>query len=37
MLVLHELLEKLRVDKHVDNLTELCKDMHFYPDLHGKF
>ncbi|KAF7982342.1 hypothetical protein HWV62_29058 [Athelia sp. TMB] len=33
--VLQELLEKLREENHAESLTELCKDMHFYPDLHG--
>ncbi|KAI0346965.1 Pentulose kinase [Trametopsis cervina] len=33
--VLHDELEKLRVENGVDSFTELTKDMHFYPDLHG--
>ncbi|KAH9894101.1 Pentulose kinase [Cubamyces lactineus] len=33
--VLQAELEKLRVEEKVDNLTELTKDLHFYPDLHG--
>ncbi|KAH8074935.1 hypothetical protein BXZ70DRAFT_1056364 [Cristinia sonorae] len=33
--VLHDELEKLRVQEKVDSFTELTKDMHFYPDLHG--
>jgi FGGY-family pentulose kinase len=33
--VLQELLEKLRVERDAENLTELTQDMHFYPDLHG--
>ena len=34
--VLQELLEKRRVEKKAESLTELTKDMHFYPDLHGR-
>ncbi|KAH9950160.1 Pentulose kinase [Amylocystis lapponica] len=33
--VLHDELEKLRIEAGVDSWTELTKDMHFYPDLHG--
>jgi len=33
--VLEETLETLREDAGIDTLTELTKDMHFYPDLHG--
>jgi len=33
--VLQELLEKLRVEKKAESLTELTKDVHFYPDFHG--
>ena len=34
-LVLHDELEKLRVEEGAESYTELTKDMHFYPDLHG--
>ncbi|KIY67282.1 Pentulose kinase [Cylindrobasidium torrendii FP15055 ss-10] len=34
-IVLQELLEELRVRDKVESLTELTKDLHFYPDLHG--
>ena len=34
--VLHDELEKLRIEEKVDSYTELTKDMHLYPDLHGK-
>jgi len=34
--VLGETLETLREDAGMDTLTELTKDIHFYPDLHGK-
>ncbi|GBE79116.1 Uncharacterized sugar kinase [Sparassis crispa] len=33
--VLHDELEKLRMEAGAENWTELTKDMHFYPDLHG--
>lgn len=33
--VLLEVLEKLRQEKQVESLTELTKDIHFYPDFHG--
>ena len=33
--VLHDELEKLKKEKNVESFTELTKDMHFYPDLHG--
>lgn len=33
--ILHDELEKLRVQADVESFTELTKDMHFYPDLHG--
>lgn len=33
--VLHNELEKLRAQAKVESFTELTKDMHFYPDLHG--
>lgn len=34
--VLQEILEKLRLEKGVDSLVELTKDLHIYPDLHGE-
>ena len=34
--VIGETLETLREDAGMVTLTELTKDMHFYPDLHGK-
>jgi len=33
--VLLDVLEKLRGENHVESLTELTKDTHFYPDFHG--
>ncbi|KIK65750.1 hypothetical protein GYMLUDRAFT_39265 [Collybiopsis luxurians FD-317 M1] len=33
--VLQELLQKMKKESGVESLTELTKDMHFYPDLHG--
>ncbi|KAG8711493.1 hypothetical protein FRC08_015818 [Ceratobasidium sp. 394] len=33
--VLAERLESLRQEANVESLTELTKDIHFYPDLHG--
>jgi hypothetical protein len=33
--VLHDELEKLRQETGAESFTELTKDMHFYPDLHG--
>ncbi|KAI3604828.1 ribitol kinase [Moniliophthora roreri] len=33
--VLWDTLRKLQNEANVDSLTELTKDMHFYPDLHG--
>jgi ribulose kinase len=33
--VLQDILEKLRIEKGVDTLTELTKDLHMYPDFHG--
>ncbi|KAK7696484.1 hypothetical protein QCA50_001141 [Cerrena zonata] len=33
--ILHRELEKLKVENEVETFTELTKDMHFYPDLHG--
>jgi len=35
-IVLGETLETLREDTGTASLTELTKDIHFYPDLHGK-
>jgi hypothetical protein len=35
--VLHDELEKLRQEAQVESFTELTKDMHMYPDLHGMF
>ena len=34
--VIGETLETLREEAGMETLTELTKDMHFYPDLHGK-
>ena len=34
--VLAEELEKLRQKVGAETLTEVTKDMHLYPDLHGK-
>ena len=34
--VLAEELEKLRQKEGAETLTEVTKDMHLYPDLHGK-
>ncbi|KAJ3987591.1 Pentulose kinase [Lentinula detonsa] len=33
--VLQDLLQKMKEENGVESLTELTKDMHFYPDLHG--
>ncbi|KAG9317100.1 hypothetical protein JVU11DRAFT_1287 [Chiua virens] len=33
--VLREVLEKLCQEKQIESLTELTKDIHFYPDFHG--
>ncbi|OCH84587.1 Pentulose kinase [Obba rivulosa] len=33
--VLHDELERLRAERHADSWTELLKNIHFYPDLHG--
>ncbi|EMD31835.1 hypothetical protein CERSUDRAFT_109209 [Gelatoporia subvermispora B] len=33
--VLHDELERLKSERKADSWTELLKDMHFYPDLHG--
>ncbi|KAF8904258.1 FGGY family of carbohydrate kinase [Mucidula mucida] len=33
--VLQDLLEELKAREKVDSLTELTKDLHLYPDLHG--
>jgi len=35
-IILGEILETLREDAGLHTLTELTKDIHFYPDLHGK-
>jgi len=35
--VLHDILEEIRVHDGVETFTEVTKDVHFYPDLHGKF
>ncbi|KAF8966485.1 hypothetical protein BDZ97DRAFT_1808098 [Flammula alnicola] len=32
---LQETLDRLRIEQGVDNLTELTKDLHLYPDFHG--
>jgi hypothetical protein len=36
MVVLQELLQALKIEKKVESLTELTKDMHLYPDFHGR-
>ncbi|KAG7445991.1 Pentulose kinase [Guyanagaster necrorhizus] len=33
--VLQEMLARLKTESKVDSLTELTKDIHLYPDLHG--
>ncbi|THH01759.1 hypothetical protein EW026_g1009 [Hermanssonia centrifuga] len=33
--VLHDELEKLQAELGAESFTEITKDMHFYPDLHG--
>jgi hypothetical protein len=33
--VLRDLLEEIRKEEKVDTWTEVLKDLHFYPDLHG--
>ncbi|KAJ8085994.1 hypothetical protein PM082_004813 [Marasmius tenuissimus] len=33
--VLYDILQNLKKEAGVESLTELTKDMHFYPDLHG--
>jgi len=33
--VLHHELAKLQSEQHAESFTEVTKDMHFYPDLHG--
>ncbi|KAF6762435.1 ribitol kinase [Ephemerocybe angulata] len=33
--VLHDTLERLRVEQKVASYTELTKDLHIYPDFHG--
>lgn len=35
-IILGETLETLREEAGMETLTELTKDIHFYPDLHGK-
>ena len=35
--VLHDELERLREEAKAETLTELTKDLHFYPDLHGLY
>ena len=35
-IILGETLETLREEAGIPTLTELTKDIHFYPDLHGK-
>ncbi|CAL1701879.1 unnamed protein product [Somion occarium] len=35
--VLHKELHKLCAEYKVESFTELTKDMHFYPDLHGRW
>jgi hypothetical protein len=35
-LVLHDLLVKMQEDQGFSCFTELVKDMHMYPDLHGQ-
>ncbi len=37
LVVLHDELERLRSEVKAENLTELTKDLHFYPDLHGEY
>ena len=34
-IVLDETLEKLRIERQAETLTELTKDLHIYPDFHG--
>lgn len=34
-IVLNDKLEELQKEEGVSSRTELTKDMHFYPDLHG--
>lgn len=33
--VLHDTLERLRVESNVGSYTELTKELHLYPDFHG--
>jgi ribulose kinase len=35
--ILEDTLEKLRIEAKAATLTELTRDIHFYPDLHGSF
>ena len=35
-LVLDRALEKLKSEAKAESVTELIKDMHMYPDFHGK-
>jgi hypothetical protein len=35
VIVLHEILERLRVEQNAESLTEVIKDLHLYPDYHG--
>jgi len=35
--VLHEILENLKIERRAESLTELTKDLHVYPDFHGKW
>jgi ribulose kinase len=34
--VLRDILEGMREEKKKESVTEVTKDLHFYPDLHGK-
>ena len=34
--VLDDILEQLRIERGAKSLTELTKDLHIYPDLHGQ-
>ena len=34
-LVLRDLLEEIKKEEGAESWTEMLKDMHFYPDLHG--
>lgn len=35
--VLHEILDNLQVERGVQSLTELTKNLHIYPDFHGEW